>query len=356
MTRRAKEIMINRRKIISDILIITIILSTMFLSGCGKNTIDKVDNSEKQQIESESNNADDENIKRGTAKDENDLTGTYVDEESGEKLVVIQEGNVASYCLYDSEGVENENYKAKDKEIVGNYIDGEMSFITKNMDNSLSITSGVGEPWGNFKRVSKDAEIDFTGFDERMSYVGDDDVEEDDDNELEIIEENVERETVTVNSEVLGYPLYYVGDDGDFLDELLANAWFDENGAPIAKYLPDRVLNPIRGGNDRLEYTENFRFIDGINWSIDKLKRTGESENLYALLLQDISKKQGSDGTMWNYATEYYSQETIVFKGNFRTMLNGDNIILFAEYTGLADDDTANFKGYYAEIHNEGRF
>lgn len=158
--------MINKRKRIADIFIITIVLGIMFLSGCEKNSTDKVDSGKKQKIEStnpegsqtqepESTDVDNENIKRGTAKDEDDLTGTYVDEESGEKLVVVQEGNVASYCLYDSERVENDSYKAKDKEIVSNYIDGGMSFVTKNMDNSLSITSGIGETLRECQKMQK---------------------------------------------------------------------------------------------------------------------------------------------------------------------------------------------------------
>lgn len=206
--------------------------------------------------------------------------------------------------------------------------------------------------------MSKDAEIDFTGYVESVGDMGDDDVEEEEyDSEIEIIEENIERETITDNTKGITNPRTYIGDDGDFLDELLANAWYDENGEPIAGYLPLRVCRACGGWWAGMLYsTDNFGFIDGSDLSIDTLKRTKPAGKLYALLLQDIRKEQGADGTMCNYATEYFSKEAIVFKGKFETMLNGDNIILFAEYTGLADDDTPNFKGYYAEIHNEGRF
>ena len=45
-----------------------------------------------------------ENIREGEAKDDNDLTGTYVDEESGETLKVVVKDGKASFCLYSKDG------------------------------------------------------------------------------------------------------------------------------------------------------------------------------------------------------------------------------------------------------------
>lgn len=72
-----------------------------------------------------------ENIREGEAKDDNDLTGTYVDEESGEILKVVVKDGKASFCLYSKDGEECSDFKEKDRDIKDNYIDGEMSYVSK---------------------------------------------------------------------------------------------------------------------------------------------------------------------------------------------------------------------------------
>ena len=54
-----------------------------------------------------------ENIREGEAKDDNDLTGTYVDEESGETLKVVVKDGKASFCLYSKDGEEYSDFKKR---------------------------------------------------------------------------------------------------------------------------------------------------------------------------------------------------------------------------------------------------
>ena len=54
------------------------------------------------------------------------------------------------------------DFKEKDRDIKDNYIDGEMSYVSKNMDGSLAVSSGSGGSWGKFVKKEKGAKIDFT--------------------------------------------------------------------------------------------------------------------------------------------------------------------------------------------------
>ncbi len=98
-------------------------------------------------------------IKTAEAKDENDLTGTYKDEESGAVLSLIIEGDQAMGTSLgsDKEGVEPE--VEQNCTVDASSISGHYYYIMKNMDGTLGVTSGVGAPWGHFTKTDDSAEI-----------------------------------------------------------------------------------------------------------------------------------------------------------------------------------------------------
>ena len=126
------------------ITVAVIILVCSLLSGCQESS-QKAKDTKKQNIiadkQKENSKVEEttqnENIREGEAKDDNDLTGTYVDEESGETLKVVVKDGKASFCLYSKDGEEYSDFKEKDRDIKDNYIDGEMSYVSKNMDKII---------------------------------------------------------------------------------------------------------------------------------------------------------------------------------------------------------------------------
>lgn len=125
------------------------------LTACGESESNETADNKEVNTTIDDADSENENIIKGTAKDEVDLTGTYEDEETGEKLVIIQDGDKAAYWYCDAD------YKEKDCEITDGYISGDWYYISRNMDGTLAISSGSGGSWGNFKRIDKYAEISF---------------------------------------------------------------------------------------------------------------------------------------------------------------------------------------------------
>ena len=137
-------------------------------------------------------------------------------------------------------------------------------------------------------------------------------------------------------------------DDRGYFDEVVLKAWFNENGMPLAEYPPDTLWKA---------YTpfglEDFKFIDGENYTFDMLKRSSPREiDTYAMILTNISKSTDLNGNNYFQGTDYITHQTVIVHGNFNKLLNGDDLLVFAKYTGLASDDTPNFKGFYIEIIN----
>lgn len=142
--------------------------------------------------------------------------------------------------------------------------------------------------------------------------------------------------------------------DGNVLDELLANAWFDDSGNPLAECLPEKIADAFPMGAVMAKRLAKFTFVDGLNCTISKIQRKSPSYDYsYALLVSDINKYIGSDGKTYNSATEYYSQQKVIFTGNFTGLLNGDDGIIFCVYKGLNTEDTPVFEGYFLEFHND---
>ena len=153
-----------------------------------------------------------------------------------------------------------------------------------------------------------------------------------------------------------------VEDDGSYFDEVVLGAWFDEVGTPIAGGLPNKLALAVAeytidtSGFQVSGFIKDFLFIDGETFSMDILKRKSPDESaLYALVVTDISKYTNSNGEPYFAGSDYISKATVVIHGNFSGILNGDNLLVFGDYTGLASDDTPNFRGIWIEnINNRG--
>lgn len=339
------------------ITVAVIILVCSLLSGCQESS-QKAKDTKKQNIiadkQKENSKVEEttqnENIREGEAKDDNDLTGTYVDEESGETLKVVVKDGKASFCLYSKDGEEYSDFKEKDRDIKDNYIDGEMSYVSKNMDGSLAVSSGSGGSWGKFVKKEKGAKIDFTNFNssdrlEKETYQESDGIKIDKDK---------------INNKVLKFEnddgelcFTYLDDDGSYFDEIVSGAWYDENGAPLAKMPP---LNLWRKGHLWTGDLNDFHFVNPKGFTMDQLKRTNPSDDmegdLYVIILKNITKEQGDDNMIY-YGEDYYTGEEVMFRGKYSKILNGDNVLIIGQFIGLTEDDSPELDVWRVELCND---
>lgn len=290
-----------------------------------------------------------DDIIRATAEDENDLTGTYKDTENELMLQLIVEDNMATYSFSTLDGSDPE--VEQECPIQKGYIEGQFYYITSNLDGTMSISSGVGEPLGSLKKVSDVAEIDLSY--DMSGYVPEEAEYNDEYNSIKVYEEYIARDIVT--NEHLGES--QMADDGSYLDEIVSGAWYNEDGTPKAEFPPSRIY--LRPNNVGYFWLEDLHFVDGINYTIDNIKRSSSDQNKltepgYILLLNNIYKEQDSMGNIYIVGWEYFSSTPVVLHGNFSdTILNGDNIMAITVYEGLASDDTPNFNTSYIEICND---
>lgn len=139
-----------------------------------------------------------------------------------------------------------------------------------------------------------------------------------------------------------------MADDGSYFDEVVLNAWFDKNGNPKADYPPDALWNA-----HTLFGLDRFYFIDNEIHTLNMVKRNGATQNdTFALVLTDIAKQSDYNNQNYFVGWEYITGEPVVVYGNFNGLLNGDDVLVFAKYRGIATDDTINFDGFFLEFIN----
>ena len=78
--------------------------------------------------------------------------GTYKDDDSGDRLVIASIGYEWSYVIYTSSGQIFE--KESECGAFGDYLEGQYYTFYKNENGLLSVTSGAGKGWGNYRRIS----------------------------------------------------------------------------------------------------------------------------------------------------------------------------------------------------------
>lgn len=151
--------------------------------------------------------------------------------------------------------------------------------------------------------------------------------------------------TFTFHDTSAGYQITIFDDDQEYYDEVVLDAWYDENGVPKAMWLPAAINH-----NADMDF---FHFIDGRKFSMDDLKRTSpDGLTTYAMIIKNISKRTDEYGNIMYEGIDYISGETVIIHGEFSKVLNGDDILVFAEFRGLASDDTPNFNGCLMQIIN----
>ena len=157
------------------------------------------------------------------------------------------------------------------------------------------------------------------------------------------------------NTEVITRDGYSkVGNDGSYFDEVVLGAWFNEDGSPIADNLPEGLFDCLYDTfGPGYAGINNLKFIDGTSCTIDEIKRTsGNQQVVYAFILTDIQKRGTTDSDTLIEGMEYSSSTPVIVHGRFSKILNGDKLLVFAKFNGLAYDDTPNFQGAYLEIIN----
>ena len=145
----------------------------------------------------------------------------------------------------------------------------------------------------------------------------------------------------------------YFDDDGSYFDEIVSGAWYDENGAPLAKMPP---LNLWRKGHLWTGDLNDFHFVNPKGFTMDQLKRTNPSDDmegdLYAIILKNITKEQGDDNMIY-YGEDYYTGEEVMFRGKYSKILNGDNVLIIGQFIGLTEDDSPELDVWRVELCND---
>lgn len=305
--------------------------------------------SAQESTESLSNGSTDQNIKKAQAKDENDLTGTYQDIGSGTQLSLIIEGDTATYALG---GENNTDATVEQNCTVGSYtISGNYYYIARNLNGSLGVSSGIGEPWGQFEKISDYAEIDLS-YDMAIEQAA---IQEEFESMSPLEKMRSRASEIGCDNEIvdgieyLGENLDEMGDDGDYYDEVMLGTWFYEDGTPKAMFPPMNLSDALINLNNIYRQLEYFDFINGEDISIQEVKRRGINDYWYAIVLMDIQKQQDADGNLYFLGTDPISGETVVVHGNFTKLLNGDDLLVFGASSGTAVDDTLNIEGAYVQ-------
>ena len=144
-------------------------------------------------------------------------------------------------------------------------------------------------------------------------------------------------------------------DDGGYFDEVVLNAWFDEYGNPKANFYPEKLQNALYNTfSFHFGSLSDYHFIDGVTCTMDSIKRSDSgAETVYALILRNITKGTTSNGEIYIEGIEYTSLTSVIVKGNFDKILNGDDLLVFAKFSGLSANDSPNFQGAFIEIIND---
>lgn len=358
--------------------ILAIIMSGLMmlsLVACSSEDSDKSTSKENEKTEGISKNEDAE-VFKGKANGEDYFTGTYEDEKLNAtiKIVADIESGTAVMSFKGIGGLsedDSEEVATKDNVI---YTDGYSSVSGKyctviwtDKDNKdyIQFSPGVGQPWGDFKRTSKKATIKIEGgsYDENQAKELEKAKEEFNNlSPLEKLKTFANEGNCDSTGDADGDGMNYGGfdptiydyvkfhDNNSVFDELVLGYWYNEDGTPRSYFLP-------KGYNKGHVVNDLFYFVDGASLSLDEVKRrTPNNNDQYAMILTVSGKGQDEYGDVYIQATEYTSGQEIIVKsksGNaFNTIMMGDNLLVYANYDGMAADDTPNFFVTYTEIIN----
>lgn len=96
---------------------------------------------------------------------------------------------------------------------------------------------------------------------------------------------------------------------------------------------------------------DQFRLIDQATCTLDQIERSvPDGYKFYAFYLQNIEKFQDDNGDM--YFTGFVDGEYVAVWGDFKNIKNGDNLFVYAGYSGLSINDVPTFDAAYIEFVN----
>lgn len=148
--------------------------------------------------------------------------------------------------------------------------------------------------------------------------------------------------------------LYTFPDDGNYFDEVVLGTW-DSTPWPEGceeATLPRELANKLYNcGIDT--GLEDYSFVNGEDASLDDLRRSNPSSACKALILLNIQKLTNDYGDPYFSGTDYFTGEQVAVNGKFNKLVNGDDLLLFTQFSGLAMDDTINFDGGYFQLIND---
>lgn len=313
---------------------------------------------------------------KGKAKGDDYFTGTYEDEKLNATIKIVADIETGT-AVMSFKGIgglsedDSEEVATKDNVI---YTDGYSAVSGKyctviwtDKDNKdyIQFSSGSGQPWGDFKRTSKKATIKIEGgsYDEIQEKEHEKAKEEF--NNLSPLEKlktfanegncdsyiDYQEENNKSQGREKGDEDYYtiMRDDNTVFDEVILGYWYNDDGTPKTTVFP--------GGTGAGTPSRSFYFVNGETLTLDEVKRKKPNEyDVYAMVLTVSGKGQDEYGDVYIQATEYISGQEIIVQsrsGNaFNTIMTGDNLLIYANYDGMAADDTPNFFVTYWEIIN----
>lgn len=374
-----------------------------------ENVIDEEVVSESEEVNEQSGT-----IISAIAQDNNDLTGTYEDTEMGLTIIIVQKDGLVTYNFCNSDG--SDPFIETDCTIESDYIAGQAYYISKNMDGSLAISSGVGGSWGHFVKCDDKAVIDLTDMNTEMegesaesglTYDLGTDVENGllycnvdgqitdfsgniiqeydylfaspagcliDNTNNYILEDYLISESGQIYIQNSLLPIAdeyncatgvltnssgsftYMEDDGSYYDEVILKSWYDENGMPKADGFPDKLNRIFSDHGYIITRIEDFRFIDGEWYTYESILRdpfAGDDMGPRVYAVLLEDISKWDDNTF--VGTEYTSKKQIVVHGTFSGILNEDSVLVFGTLTSLTSNDEPELRGMYLEIVN-GRF
>lgn len=330
------KVITMRRRVIVIFLLLS--FSMISINGCGRNPEKKVPPTE----------AEDNSVKDSKSPEKEESKAIEVEREEQKEtqsLTYDFSTDVENGLLYSTE-----DGRVSDKD--GNVI-AEYDYITVLNNGSLSDESGIYDGYmagaGGKIVLSIPDEVDYSnsGMKEPPATY-----------EAQICRDIIPIYEGADTSVMEGRQF---ADDGNYFDEVVSGAWFDENGNPIALSFPKKLKLAFFDRGWLGPGPKQYIPIDQI-YTIDRVRREMPVFNddylddyCVSLLVKNIEKHTGENGEIYYSGFEYWSNEQVVIHGNFTGILNHDDLLVFGVFKGLGADDTPNFEAVLISVEN-GRF
>lgn len=232
--------------------------------------------------------------------------------------------------------------------------------ITDKEGNVLDVYSNIGVEDSCLYDKSDDtiSEGLFVDDNGMVYYEQPEEAEFDDRPEIEKLRDKADPNQCETGIEDLGLGVTGFKDDGDYFDEVVLGAWFNEDGSPKADVLPSGVCSYLQN-SDMSVSLSNYKFIDGVTYTFDDIRRDrnpqGRSDlkNIYCMILRNVQKDTGSDGKIMLRGIEPCTCTEVIVHGTFNGVINGDDLLVFTAFRGLAEDDAVNFEDGAAYVIND---